>query len=217
MTHTVKTNVQKKWRQCLLSPDEIQTDHTSGWIKKLLSVFKQCRPSSLSTWHDHASKQRCEGFLFLFCWEVGQCFVRVDCVQGPVSSPSKTVMTQLSCRQISSQNAIFKGCEQVCGACTPQEKMNVYTVCCASKESLKKHLKIMIMHVGLCTALPILSVTVVTHDTKQMQLWSSLSRGKSDQGQRHANTGLTLQAMLVVLITLNAEHKTADLLKYFIG
>lgn len=59
--------------------------------------------------------------------------------------------------------------------------------------------KIMIICVVPCTALPLLSVPAVTQEQKQMP--SASRRGKSDQGERRANTGLSLHTLPVGIIS----------------
>lgn len=127
-----------------------------------------------------------------------------------------TVMTQLSCRRAPPQNTVFKGCKQVHSACTPSGEMNVSVVAMPVKNHWKGILKIMIMYVVVCTALPLLSVTLVTLEQKQpcclLQGEASLIKDKD------AKTRVYYYKFCQwLLFAFKGQHDTADLMKRFIG
>lgn len=106
-----------------------------------------------------------------------------------------TVMTQLSCWRAPPQSTVFKGGKQVHSARTPSGEMKVSMVATPVKTYRKGILKIMTMHVVVCTAL--LSVTLGTLKAKTViASW----RDKSNQGQGCENTGLLLQIVTVAFI-----------------
>lgn len=126
-----KGNVAK-WGANLKRQSQYPDPNTSARIKELLSVCLNNTGLHLFSLDTIAPVSE-EDFYFFSAGEaVGQCFVWVDCVQGPMSRPPPTdrhdsaVMSQR--QRASPKNTIFRGCKQVYGACTPSERMNVSVV-----------------------------------------------------------------------------------------
>lgn len=195
----LKVETNRK-RQCQF-PDETGAwfqhgSHIWGNQRAVVLVSKQYQASSPLTCHDHACKLNCGGFLFcvFLCREVEQCFVWVDCVQGPMNTPP-TVMTQLSCWRASPQSTVIERHRCVHSAWTLKEEMNASVKALPSEECVRGHLK------NNDYVWSYLHRTSAQETETNAAMISFKEKGKSDQGQGHDNTGLSWQTCPVDLIS----------------
>lgn len=135
----------------------------------------------------------------VFCSGVGQCFVRVDCVQRPTSSPP----THCHDSAVVSESASTKHSLQ--GMQTSSQCLHTFRRderergCYACKESLKRHFENN-DYVCSCLHSPPTPERYTGDSRAKTTVLSASRRGKSDQGQGRKNTGLLLQILPVAFI-----------------
>lgn len=134
--------------------------HIWGNQRAAVRVSKQCPPSSLLTWHNRASKL---DFCVFSAGRWGSVLFGLIVFRAQWALLPQIVMTQLSCRWASPQ------CSRDANKSTALAgKMNASTVAMPLRTHRNGISKIMTMCVVVCTALPLLSVTAVTLERKQV-------------------------------------------------
>lgn len=153
----------------------------------------------------------------VFCRGVGQCFVRVDCVQRPTSSPPTHCHDSAVVSESASTKHSLQGMQTSSRCLHTLRRGERESGCYACKESLERHFENndYVLYVVVCTALPLLSVTLVTLEQKQpcsLQGEASLIKDKDAKTQVYYH-----KFCQWLLFAFKGQHDTADLMKRFIG